>query len=256
MLKPVIDMENMSRKEEFKYRALADAALAAAAGDTIEIVAEKGLAGAVGYIGLAAGALVLWDAEEEIVVQAVAVSNDEDKELLEETKDSLLLMLRRDFKMRSAYLDLGGTRPRSVFFLPIEIESRQFGALIGVKVDIVRLHEYDEFLRALASVLALVSAPKRAVEELAVGVNHEINNFLTPLLGNLELLEDVSGSLPDNIRKKLNVIQESAKKIEKVTARLKEVSKLPKVPYVDGEWMIKLSGDEASDDSVGEDEKK
>jgi len=254
LLKPVIEMNNMSHKEESKYRALADAALAAAAGEAIEAVAEKGLAGAVEYIGLAAGALILWNTGEEIVTRATTLSTEEDKKLLEETLDPLLLMLRHNFKLRSAYMEFGEEKPRSVFFLPIEIESRQFGALIGVKADKVRLLDYDEFLRALASVLALVSAPKRAVEDLAVGVNHEINNCLTPLLGNLELLEDAAANLPENVRKKLSVIQESAKKIEKVTARLKEISKLPKVPYVDGEWMIKLSSDEADAESGGEGE--
>lgn len=254
MLKPVIKMSDLSQKEEFRYRALADTALAAAAGEAVEVVAEKGLAGAVEYIGLAAGALILWDAGDEIVTRATAVSSDEDKKVLEETEESLLLMLRRNFKLRSAYIELGGDSPRSVFFLPIEIESRQFGALIGIKKDKVRLIDYDEFLRALASVLALVSASKRAVEDLAVGVNHEINNCLTPLLGNLELLEEAAASMPENVRKKLSIIQESAKKIEKVTAKLKEVSRLPKVPYVDGEWMIKFSVDEEETDSTEEGE--
>jgi signal transduction histidine kinase len=237
-------MNEMSHKDESKYRALADAALAAAAGEAIEAVAEKGLAGAVDYIGLTAGALILWDSSDEIITRAISAGNDEDRELLEKTEESLLMMLRRNFKMRSAYLEMDSDTAQSVFFLPIEIESRQFGALIGLTKDSVRLHVYDEFLRALASVLALVTAPQRAIEDLAVGVNHEINNYLTPLLGNLELLEDAAKKMPENVRKKLDVIQQSAKKIEKVTARLKEVSKLPRVPYVDGEWMVKLSEDE------------
>jgi hypothetical protein len=254
LLKQVLDMSELSHKEESRYQALAQAALAAAAGESIEIVAEKGLAGAVGYIGLAAGALLLWDGGDEIITRAVSAGTEDDRKIMEETENALLMMLRRQFKLRSAYIELGGETARSVFFLPIEFESRQFGALVGVKLDKVRLHDYDEFLRALASILALVTAPNRAVEDLAVGVNHEINNYLTPLLGNLELLEDTLESLPENVRKKLIVIQESAKKIQKVTAKLKEVSKLPRVPYVDGEWMIKLSGDEEPPETDGNEE--
>jgi len=249
-------MSELSRKEESRYRALADAALAAASGEAIEAVAEKGLAGAMEYIGLAAGSLLLWDAGDEIVSRAMAASNDDDKKLLEETEQTLLLMLRRNFNMQSAYMNLGGELPRSVFFLPIEVESRQFGALIGIKKEKIRLIDFDEFLRALAAVLALVSAPKRAIEDLAVGINHEINNSLTPLLGNLELLEDAMAGLPENVRKKLSIIEESARKIEKVTAKLKEVSKLPRVPYVDGEWMVKLSDVEEDSDTGREGEEK
>ncbi len=237
-------MSNLSHKEESKYRALADAALAASEGNDIEIVAEKGLAGAADYIGLAAGSLILWDSSDEIVTRAVNAGTDEDREILDDTEKSLLMMLRKNFKMKSAYMELGGEKAKSVFFLPIEIESRQFGALIGIRKDKVRLHDYDQFLRALASVLALVSAPKKAIEDLAVGMNHEINNYLTPLLGNLELLEDPGLKLSDDVRKKLDVIQQSAKKIAKVTARLKEVSKLPRVQYVDDEWMVNLSAEE------------
>jgi signal transduction histidine kinase len=239
----------MSQKYESKYRALADAALAAADGEDIGVVAEKGLAGAVEHIGLAAGSLILWDSKDEIATRAVAAGSDEDREILEETENTLLMMLRRNFELRSAYMELGGKAARSVFFLPIEIESRQFGALIGIKMEKIRLHAFDEFLRALASVLALVSAPAKAIEDLAVGVNHEINNYLTPLLGNLELLADAAKGLPDDVRKKLDVIQESARKIGMVAAKLKEASKLPRVPYVDGEWMIKLSGDEEEENS-------
>ena len=246
-------MSELSPKEEARYRALADAALAAGEGKDIEIVAEKGLAGAADYIGLAAGALILWDSSDEIVTRAVNAGSDEDREILEDTEKTLLMMLRRNFKMKSAYMELGGGKARAVFFLPIEIESRQFGALIGIKKERVRLHDYDRFLRALASVLALVSAPKRAIEDLAVGMNHEINNYLTPLLGNLELLEDNGLKLPDEVRKKLDVIQQSARKIQRVTARLKEVSKLPKVQYVEDEWMVNLSAGEDEDDR-GEDE--
>lgn len=244
MLNQVHKMNDLSHKEDPKYRALAGAALAAAAGESIEAIAEKGLAGAVEYIGLAAGALLLWDSSDGITTRAVAAGSDEDRKILEDMETSLLMMLRRDFKLRSAYMELDGDMAKSVFFLPIEIESRQIGALIGVKLEKVRLHDYDEFLRALASILALVSAPARAIEDLAVGVNHEINNLLTPLLGNLELLEGDRESLPEEVNKKLSVIQQSAKKIAKVTAKLKEISKLPRVPYVDGEYMVKLSGEE------------
>jgi len=240
-------MNHRPDQNDPRYRALAEAALAASAGEPIDRVAEKGLAGAVEFIGLAAGSLVLWDSGDEIVTRVVTAETDEDRQTLEDTENTLLMMLRHNFALRSAYMELGGKDVKSVFFLPIEIESRQFGALIGIRSERVRLHEYDEFLRALAAILALVSAPHRAIEDLAVGVNHEINNLLTPLMGNLELLEGLGEDLPEDIRRKLSVIHESARKIKAVVQKLKEVSSLPRVPYVDDEWMIKLSDDETGE---------
>lgn len=236
-------MTNSSPKEELKYRALAEAALAAAAGETVEVIARKGLAAAVEYIGLTAGALTLWNSKGNVVTSAVEAKRDADREILEENEKSLLSMLRKNFKLSSAYMEFGEP-VQSVFSLPIEIGPRQIGALIGVKAGRAHLHEYDEFLRALASILSLALAPGRMVNELAVGVNHEINNLLTPLLGNLDLLFRIADRLPDDVRRKLDVIRDSATQIKEVTARLKEVSRLPRVPYVDGEWMVKLSGED------------
>ena len=110
-------MRESDHKDDLKYQALAEAALAAAGGAAIEEVAERGLAAAVAYIELAAGALVLWDDKGTIVTSAVSAERDEDRELLEETQ-KLLLMMHRDYRLDSAYMNLGGTTRRSVFFLP------------------------------------------------------------------------------------------------------------------------------------------
>jgi signal transduction histidine kinase len=235
--------------EGLRFKALAGAAMAASEGKPIEEVAKKGLAAAMDYIGLAAGALTLWDSQGDIIAHAVASISGQDEQILLETEKTLLESLRRNFKLTSAYMELGGDDARAVFSLPIEYGSRQFGALVGVKTGRARLHDYDVFLRSLAAVLALASAPAKAIDDLAVGVNHEINNLLTPLLGNVDLLMAAADKLPEDMRKKLEVIRDSANKIRDITAKLKSASKLPRVPYVDGEWMVKLS-----DEDEGEEE--
>ncbi len=245
-------MSDPVKREGLPYRALAEAALAATDGKPIEEVARKGLEAAVAYIDLAAGALTLWDNQGDVLTRATASQSDEDNAILLDTEKTLLESLRRNFKLTSAYLELGGEVGRAVFSLPIEIGGRQMGALVGVKIGRARLLDYDEFLRSLAAVLALASAPSKAIDDLAVGVNHEINNLLTPLLGNVDLLMASGDKLPADVRRKLEIIRDSANQIKEVTARLKNASKLPRVPYVDGDWMVKLSGEDEKDKGESE----
>lgn len=264
-------MSGSSHKEELRYRALADAATAAAAGVAIELVAQKGLASAVEYIGLAAGALILWDTQGEITVKAVTAANESDRQALLEMETNLLAMLRRNFHLRAAYMELDGEPTRTIFSLPIETGGKQFGALVGVKAESARLHEYDDFLRALAAVLALASSPggaasgggdserrikaerDTAVVELAVAINHEINNPLTALLGNLQLLMLKNQNLPEDIIARLKVIEESANQIRDVTGRLMKAAEAPSVVYTGKMRMIDLSGkDEAESGNKSE----
>ncbi|MDD4052444.1 MAG: histidine kinase dimerization/phospho-acceptor domain-containing protein [candidate division Zixibacteria bacterium] len=272
----VIVMENSSHKEELRYRALAEAATAAAAGIGIELAAQKGLAAAVEYINLAAGALILWDESGEVKVKSVEAAHDEDRRILLETEDTLLAMLRKDFKLTAAYMELAGQPARAVFTLPIDVGGKQFGALIGIRLDKVRLHDFDDFLRALAAVLALAAYPGEAgagatpaeveskikaerdtaIIELAVAINHEINNPLTALLGNLQLLMLKNQNLPEDIVARLKVIEESANQIREVTARLMKAAEAPSVAYTGSMRMIDLSGRKDAADKVGKPDDK
>lgn len=262
-----MDMTALSPKDELRFRALAEAALASVGGQPIEAVAEKGLSAAIAYIELSAGALLIWDEKGEVITKAVVAAREADRAALLEVESTLLIMLRINFKLSSAYMDFGGDSPHSIFVLPLEMSGRQFGAIIGMRAEKTLLHAHDEFLRALAAVLALASAPRTvgavidptaleqkikserssAVVELAVAVNHEINNPLTALLGNLQLLRLKHQNLPEDLIQKLAVIEESANQISKVTARLMHVSEAPSVEYTGGMKMIDLSGNSETD---------
>jgi K+-sensing histidine kinase KdpD len=261
-------MSFSNHKDDLKFRALAETALAATGGEPIETVAGKGLEAAVQHIGLAAGALILWDEKNEIKAKAAIAAHDEDKKALLETENILLTMLRNNFKLSAAYMEFGGERDSSIFTLPIELAGKQFGALIGIKFEKTRLHDHDEFLRALAAVMTLAVAPHEApggvasaeaerkakaerdaaVVELAVAVNHEINNPLTALLGNLQLLKLKNQNLPEDVQQKLDVIEESANQISKVTSRLMSAAEAPSVEYTGKMRMLDLSGKKEEND--------
>lgn len=256
-------MKSSPSKEELKFNALAETAQAAVSGASIEEVADHGLKIAVDYIGLAAGALMLWDEFGKVSVRSVSAEKDEDKKILTDTENSLLTMLRHEFKLRAAYMEVEDIEIRSVFSLPLEIAGRQFGALIGIKPGSARLFNHDEFLRSLAAVLALASsldinkkledtaalnkkirsAREAGIEELATSINHYINNSLTSLSGNLQLIERENLDLPENIRNRLKRIEESAREIDEITKRAQNANEFPSVIYLEKKKMIDLFAD-------------
>jgi K+-sensing histidine kinase KdpD len=264
-------------QKDLRYDALAETALAAAAGQSPEMVAEKGLAAAVKYIGLAAGALFLWDESSQITVRAISAPDESDRETILETEQNLLAMLRNDFKIRSAYMSAGEEEgPRALFTLPLTVGGEQFGALVGIRPGAEMLFGHDQFLRALAAVLSLATAEGApegvsqaefeekvkservaALVELAIAINHEINNPLTAVLGNLQLLLLKNKNLPEEVVAKLKTIEDSANKIKEVTARLMAASQARSIEYTPGMKMIDLFGEgekkEGEDKAEGED---
>lgn len=270
-------MNSSPSKEELKFKALAETAQAAVSGASIEEVADRGLKIAVEYIDLAAGALILWDEFGKVSVRSISAEREEDQKILTNTEDSLLTMLRQEFKLKAAYMEVEDTEIRSVFSLPLEIAGRQFGSLIGIKPGQARLFTHDEFLRSLAAVLALASsldvdkksgdaaaldekirsAREDGIEELATSINHYINNSLTSLSGNLQLIERENIDLPENIKNRLKRIEESAREIDEVTKRAQNANKFPSVIYLEKKKMIDLFADDAKDgkDKDGNDSK-
>ena len=88
-----------------------------------------------------------------------------------------------------------------------------------------------------------------AVVETAVTVNHEINNPLTAILGNIQLLLLKHDNLDSGLRDKLKVVEESALKIRDVTQKLLRLTTPRSVHYSEGANMLDLSDDNEEDKS-------
>lgn len=83
----------------------------------------------------------------------------------------------------------------------------------------------------------------RVISQLAVSVNHEINNPLTGLLGTAELLlMENSGELTDRVVKDLKLIINQCNRIREITTRLRNLNHLRTVSYGVHDQMIDLAG--------------
>jgi CheY-like chemotaxis protein len=84
---------------------------------------------------------------------------------------------------------------------------------------------------------------RRIINQLAISVNHEVNNPLTSLMATTELLLKKGKNLSDEEREDLKRIFEQSKRIEQVTARLRRLDHLRTIAYGAHDRMIDLFGE-------------
>ncbi|MBN1290294.1 MAG: GAF domain-containing protein [Candidatus Latescibacteria bacterium] len=68
--------------------------------------------------------------------------------------------------------------------------------------------------------------------QMAASVNHEINNPLTSVIGNVELILMSRQDLDDIVRKKLTVVLEEAHRIGKITQKLRDMKRIVVEDYL------------------------
>ena len=229
--------------------------------DTGEIT-EAALSLAADYVGLEAAAVYLWDDNLKVTSSVDYARSDVARRLMATIEEGLYSSLRREKKLASAYLSFEGDPEYHSFTLPLRFRGKVFGAVVGLQQGEKTMVAEDRFLETFTALMALnhaVSDAERssdstrelidkertaAVVETAVTVNHEINNPLTAILGNIQLLLLKHDDLDSGLRDKLKVVEESALKIRDVTQKLLRLTTPRSVPYSEGANMLDLSDDD------------
>lgn len=88
----------------------------------------------------------------------------------------------------------------------------------------------------------------QVITQLTAGINHEINNPLTGLLGTAELMLLENDELTDKHRKDIQTIITQARRIQAIATRLRHLDRLRTTPYDDKTSMIDLSESSADDE--------
>ena len=252
----------MRDKNSIKFDILRLLAVAGARGEDLNQTAEAALSAAAQYVGLSAAALYLWDEQLETILTVTYSESDRSKEHIAELEKELFARLRKERKLISAYMSFGGQIPIHSFSLPLLKGNMPFGAVTGVQEGKKTIVAEDVFLEALASVLAVSFSAQSdgpatgasqeildrerlgAIVETAVTVNHEVNNPLTAILGNVQLLLLKRDDLDDELKDKLRIIEISAMKIKDVTQRLMRMTTPRSVEYSDGTKMVDINDEE------------
>lgn len=246
-----------------RYQLLKHLAVSASAGSSLKSSAELALRQACELLGLAACAAHLWNAKGELSTNVSYAINEESRRLLDSLQAELFDSLRRNRKLVSAYLSFGGAQPYQTFTLPLKHGETVFGAVVGIQPGDKKLMHEDEFLEALSASIALHAIAEglqgdvglsreqinkervSAIIETSVTVNHEINNPLTAILGNVQLLLLKRRDLDPELEAKLRTIEASAMKIRDVTQKLLRVTSARSVEYAEGTSMLDLNFDDS-----------
>jgi signal transduction histidine kinase len=222
---------------------------------------HEALESACQIIQLQAGFISIWK-DRELVAQ-VWFGTSEQRRLLEEMEKNLLSRLWNGYKVQSLYLNLEHEGLKSLFSYPVKKGDQIAGAISGVSAGPRNLSLEEEFVEALGNQLGIAlaklegfpaeklvteaqveekvkSARMNAILETAAALNHEINNPLTAVLGNAQLLLLQAEKLTPEAVEKLKAIEESALRIREVTLRLMKIIEPVTVEYASGLKMIHI----------------
>jgi signal transduction histidine kinase len=210
--------------------------------------------------GLAGAAIVIEPFDGEPLARA---GESWAREALSTYLSELWGQLTRTHGVESAYLQLNpGGRPQSLFAYPVYEGDAIVAAVMGLAEGRRNLALEEDFLVALATAIrltrvirpgavpagaaaasedALQQVRLAAILETAIAVNHEVNNPLTAVLGNTQLLLMQADRLDPQLAKRLRDIEASALRIKDVTQRLLKQDGLKTTEYPGGLRMLDLS---------------
>lgn len=249
----------MNNKDLDRFDILRQLAVAGSQGESLRPAAEQALKQACALVGLEAAALYIWNEQQKVSLEISHAQSEDSRKRLSALEAELFAVLRERRQLVSAYMSFGGEQPYQSFTLPLRHGAKVFGAVIGLASGTVRLVGEDLFLEALSAAMslnALVDGLARdvtlardvidkerlgAIIEIAVTVNHEVNNPLTAILGNVQLLLLKRNDLDPELQAKLKTIEISAMKIKDVTQKLLRLTSARSVKYTEGTSMLDLS---------------
>jgi signal transduction histidine kinase len=261
-----------TRKYQDRFRALSRLVESAAAGTPAEDLLNLATSEAVATIGLLAGSVRIFGPEDVDLVGAVA-GDVKGRKRIQELERTLLADLRRNYAVRSLYMTLDLDGPSGLFSYPLRSGDKVIGTISGIARGERNLAVEEEFVAAVASMIVLAgrtgdpwasgSEPPagklspgeetqiktRAVIEAAATLNHEINNPLMAVVGNLELLLRHADKLEPDAVAKLHKIRDAAERIRTVTQDLMRLREARSIPYPGGGRMIDLDGSPKEGDS-------
>jgi signal transduction histidine kinase len=241
-----------------KLAVISRLAIAATEGVNLDETAQSAVASSAQIVGLAAVSVYLWNEKYEPTINVTYAATEESKRKLLDLEFDLFQNLRKDKHLSAAYLSFGGEKPFHAFTVPLQHGNALFGAMIGIQEGQKRADIDNLFIETLSAVISLSLAADKtglsvglskeiiekakltAVTDTAVTVNHEVNNPLTAILGNVQLILSRPQGLSEDTIKKLRIVEESALKIKDVTQKLLKITHVRSVEYSEGSTMLDL----------------
>ncbi len=251
----MMSTDQKTNNDQLRYKLLADASIGASSGVSNDRIMKNALDTAIEALGLVTGSVRVVDEDGKLLFIHITGRN-EFAEMMRQIEEKMLTILRDDFAVRSTFLTFEQDGIYSLFSYPLRMEDKVYGSISGITTGERSLTVEEDFIKAVSAVLALVlsrgklsggAAPEdivkaraEAVVETAVTINHEVNNPLTAVLGNIQLLLLNAEEFSPEIRDKLRAVETSALKIKEVTQNLMRIIEPSVIEYTTGLKMVDL----------------
>lgn len=249
-------------KLEMRYHSLGRLSVAAARGDDPQALLKTALAEAVSSAGLAAGSVRIFGPGDTDLATA-HIGDDAAVQQIEQLEQTLLVQLRKTWSVKSLFMTLDLIEPAGIFSYPLRSRDSVIGVITGIAYGERSLAVEEEFVSFLAAMIVLIgrtggswtveatgsvdaaredSIRTQAVVETGAALNHEINNPLMAVLGNVQLLLRKTPPLDPDTIAKLAKVQDAAERIRDVTHALVRIKQAKSAPYPGGGKMIDIEG--------------
>ncbi|MGA1864660.1 MAG: response regulator [bacterium] len=136
------------------------------------------------------------------------------------------------------------------------MKDRIQGLKLGADDYITKPIYYVELLTRVESLLKLRELQKQLIEarkletlaQIAVSVNHEINNPLCSISANAEMLKTHIDNSDDSVLRKIDIILKEVDRIKQVISKLSNATRVISMEYISGVRMLDLNKSIQSDD--------
>lgn len=123
------------------------------------------------------------------------------------------------------------------------------GLQLGADDYITKPIYYIELLTRVESLLKLRELQKQLIEarkletlaQIAVSVNHEINNPLCSISANAEMLKTIINNTDDTVLHKIDIILKEVDRIKQVISKLSNATRVISMEYISGVKMLDLN---------------
>ncbi len=245
----------MVSRDRQKYESLRKILTAPTEPKEAERYLREALVAALDALEVTAGSLVVLDDAGKAMVEI----SEGDAGLiaaLAAIDERMLGSLRTQFGIETLYSTLNHEGIKSIFSYVIKSGERTLGTVSGICAGSRNIALEQEFIEVMAAAIRnslgqagqIRTARLDAVRETTATLNHEINNPLTVVLGNVQLVLMKSEGLPEDVIKRLRLIEQSSLRIRDAVSKLMKLNEARTTTYVDDTKMIDLQESKDSEE--------
>lgn len=241
-------------RDHLKYQSLRKILTAPQEPQAAQAILREALVAAVDALGIAAASIVIIK-KDGMPLLDVREGEPQFQALLSSLEERMLASLRAEFGLENIYSTLNHQGEKSLFSYMIKTGHETLGAVSGICEGSRNIALEEEFIEVVATALrylfgqagSIDLARLEAVKETTITLNHEINNPLTAVLGNVQLLLMKGKELPEDVRARLQMIEQSSLRIRDAVSKLLKIKEARSTTYLDDTRMIDLHDSDESD---------